>query len=151
MVTWIPPESPYDLLQERFWPDEWKILVVCLMLNQTSRKQVEPMISNFFEVFPTPEFVVEASTKEMIEMLRPLGLVNRRVNALKRFSEEFLSKKWDQAIELFGCGKYANDAYKIFVKGQWKDTHPSDHALNDYHGWLQKWNTRYNTINSKEA
>ena len=151
MITWIPPESPYNLLQERFWPDEWKLLVVCLLLNQTSRKQVEPMIEGFFQKFPNPEAVVEASPQEMFEMLRPLGLVNRRISTLKRFSKEFLVKKWDQAIELFGCGKYANDAHRIFIKGEWKDTEPNDHALNDYHSWLQKSNTRYNTTNSREA
>ena len=66
-------------------------------------------------------------------------------------ARNFLVRSGIKRIELFGCGKYANDAYKIFVKGQWKDTHPSDHALNDYHSWLQKLNIRYNTINSKEA
>ena len=140
MIAWIPPESPYDLLQERFWPDEWKVLVVCLMLNQTSRKQVEPMIADFFSCFPTPESIVDSCEVDLRSFLKPLGLVNRRVKTLKRFSEEFVTKKWTNAIELYGCGKYADDAYRIFMKGEWRDVEPNDHALNDYHNFLVQSN-----------
>ena len=136
MVTWIPPESPYDLLQERFWPDGWKVLVVCLLLNQTSRKQVEPMITEFFRRFPNPESIVDAPEEVLYEILCPLGLANKRVRTLKRFSEEFVTKKWLNAKELYGCGKYADDTYEIFMKGRWKYTLPDDHALNDYYGFL---------------
>ena len=137
-MTWIPPKSPYDLLQERFWPDEWKLLIVCLMLNQTSRKQVEPMISQFFDSFPTPEAVVDADDQELRRLLQPLGLVNRRIKTVKRFSEEFVTKSWSSAKDLYGCGKYADDAHKIFIKGDWREVEPNDHALNDYHGYLRE-------------
>lgn len=136
MMTWNPPKSPYDLLQERFWPDEWKVLVVCLMLNQTSRKQVEPMISRFFTLFPNPESVIDGDEETLRSLLRPLGLVNRRTKIIKRFSEEFVTKKWVTAKDLYGCGKYADDAYRIFIKGEWEAVEPSDHALNDYHNFL---------------
>ena len=142
MVTWIPPESPYDLLQERFWPDEWKILVVCLLLNQTSRKQVEPMIDDFFAMFPNPEVTVEGQEDVMRAMLRPLGLVNRRVKTLKRFSEEFVTKRWNNAIELYGCGKYADDTHRIFVRGDWEAVEPADHALIDYLSYLARLNNQ---------
>jgi len=136
MTAWIPPHSPFDLLQERFWPDEWKILMVCLMLNQTSRKQVEPIIHDFFEAFPTPESVVDACNIELTRFLQPLGLINRRLKTVKRFSEEFVTKSWSEAKELYGCGKYADDTYKIFVKGEWASVDPKDHALVDYHNFL---------------
>jgi len=136
MTTWVPPKSPYDLLQERFWPDGWKILMVCLMLNQTSRKQVEPMVTEFFDLFPTPESVVDGDEDILRSLLRPLGLVNRRIKTIKRFSEEFVTKKWVTAKELYGCGKYADDAYRIFIKGEWPEVEPNDHALNDYHNFL---------------
>ena len=110
--------------------------MVCLMLNQTSRKQVEPMISRFFDLFPTPESVVDGDEDTLRSLLRPLGLVNRRIKTIKRFSEEFVTKRWTAAKELYGCGKYADDAYRIFVKGEWSDVEPNDHALNDYHNFL---------------
>ena len=141
MKEWIPPKSPYDLLQERFWPDEWKILVVCLMLNQTSRKQVEPMIESFFEKYPNALSVIDAKEKDLLSLLKPLGLVNRRIKTLKKFSSGYLNQNWKSAKDLYGCGKYADDAYRIFIKGDWQDVEPNDHALNFYHNFLSNdWN-----------
>ncbi len=136
MNVWIPPKSPYDLLQERFWPNEWKILVVCLMLNQTSRKQVEPMIEDFFEKYPDPESILKSKEEELFLFLKPLGLVNRRIKTLKKFSFQFLEEGWKTAKDLYGCGKYADDAWRIFCRGDWKKVSPSDHALVFYHDFL---------------
>jgi len=136
MNKWIPPKSPYDLLQERFWPNEWKILVVCLMLNQTSRKQVEPMIEKFFSKYPDPNSILSANEEELFSILKPLGLANKRVKTLKKFSEQFLSEDWKTAKDLYGCGKYADDAWRIFCLGDWKKVSPNDHALVFYHDFL---------------
>ena len=137
MERWTPPKSPYDLLQERYWPDDWKILVVCLLLNQTSRKQVEPMIDRFFKRWPDAKSAASASEEEMREVVRSLGMYNRRVKTIKKMSQQFLTG-FENAIDLYGCGKYANDAYRIFMKGEWEDVEPNDHALNDYHGYLKE-------------
>jgi len=136
-MSWIPPKSPFDLLQGRYWPDDWKILIVCLLLNQTSRKQVEPMIESFFEKWPDPESASNADEDEMRDLVRPLGMFNRRVKSIKKMSQQFMSG-FDNAIELYGCGKYADDTYRIFMKGEWRDVEPNDHALNDYHGYLRE-------------
>jgi len=138
MNKWIPPKSPYDLLQERFWPNEWKILVVCLLLNQTSRKQVEPMIADFFKRYPDPRSIIEASESSLVDILKPLGLVNRRIMILKKFSLQFLGKEWKTAKDLYGCGKYADDTWRIFCKGDWREVEPKDHALVFYHDFLTK-------------
>ena len=136
-MTWIPPKSPFDLLQERYWPDDWKILIVCLLLNQTSRKQVEPIIGDFFDRWPDASTAASADEDEMRRLVRPLGMYNKRVKTIKKMSQQFL-EGFSEAIDLYGCGKYADDAYRIFVKGQWANVIPNDHALNDYHGYLME-------------
>ena len=136
-MAWIPPKSPFDLLQERYWPNDWKILVVCLMLNQTSRKQVEPMIESFFEKWPDAKSAADADEDEMRAVRRPLGMFNRRVKTIMKMSQQFL-EGFENAIDLYGCGKYANDTYRIFMRGEWRDVEPNDHALNDYHGYLRE-------------
>tara|TARA_Y100000034_G_scaffold90074_1_gene108479 strand:- start:328 stop:753 length:426 start_codon:yes stop_codon:yes gene_type:complete len=137
-MTWKPPRSPYSLLQEGYWPDQWKILVCCLLLNQTSRKQVDPMIDEFFEKYPDPKSVMNANEEHLRELLRPLGMYNRRLETLKKFSEGFLMSEWKTAAELYGCGKYADDAWRIFCKGDWENVEPNDRALNEYHDWLRE-------------
>ena len=94
------------------------------------------MISEFFKKYPSPESLVDAEETALRVILQPLGLVNKRVKTLKRFSEEFVTKRWDHAKELFGCGKYADDTYEIFIVGNWTGVHPQDHALTDYHTFL---------------
>ena len=138
MITegWIPPKSPHEILQETLWPDEWKILVACLLLNLTSRKQVDKMIDLLFEKYPDAETMRDSDPAELYDILKPLDLANKRVKTLKRFSSEYLYKEWKTASELYGCGKYANDAWRIFCKGDWTEVKPEDHALNLYHDWL---------------
>jgi hypothetical protein len=39
-VKWIPPVSPYGLIQEQLYRDPWKVLVACMLLNKTGGRQV---------------------------------------------------------------------------------------------------------------
>nr|XP_033782355.1 methyl-CpG-binding domain protein 4 isoform X2 [Geotrypetes seraphini] len=55
---------------------------------------------------------------------------------LNKTSDEYLTKKWKYPIELHGIGKYGNDSYRIFCVSEWKEVHPEDHKLNQYHTWL---------------
>jgi methyl-CpG-binding domain protein 4 len=134
--NWSPPKSPVGMLQEDLWPDEWKILVACLLHNLTTRKQVDKVYHNLFQKYPTPEDMACADENEISKIIQSLGMQNRRSKSLKRFSQEYLKKDWENVIELYGCGKYADDCHKIFCTGQWKEVQPSDHALNKYHVWL---------------
>tara|TARA_B100001057_G_scaffold500245_1_gene614266 strand:+ start:1169 stop:1510 length:342 start_codon:yes stop_codon:yes gene_type:complete len=109
------------------------------MLNQTSRKQVEPMIERFFDKWPTASDAAFADEEEMREVVKSLGMYNRRVKTIKNMSNQYLSG-FENAKELYGCGKYADDAYRIFMKGDWQDVEPNDQALNKYHDWLKEEN-----------
>ena len=137
-IKWQPLKSPVGMLQEDLWPDEWKILVACLLHNLTTRKQVDKVYRELFQKYPTPESMRDAKVGELQNIIKPLGMWRRRTRTLKRFSKEYLEKDWNNAIELYGCGKYANDCHKIFCLGEWKDVLPNDHALNQYHDWLKE-------------
>ena len=95
------------------------------------------MIEGFFDRWPDAKSATHADEDEMREVVRPLGMFNRRVKTIKKMSQQFLGG-FENAIDLYGCGKYADDAYRIFMKGEWKDVEPNDHALNDYHGYLRE-------------
>ena len=136
-MSWVPPKSPHNLLQEILWPDEWKILISCLLLNQTSRKQVDKVYQELFYNYPCAESMANADQNILARMLNPLGLYNRRSKALIRFSREYLEKDWKTAKDLYGCGKYADDTWRLFILGDWKNIAPQDHALYDYYKWLK--------------
>lgn len=132
------------MLQEDAWPDSWKMLVVCMLHNQTSRRQVDKVYHELFEKYPDASSMSRADQEELADLIRPLGLYNRRASSLIKFSFEYLNKDWSKPQELYGCGKYANDCYDVFCLGRWKEVTPQDHALNDYVDWLHKEEKRVN-------
>ena len=94
------------------------------------------MIDGFFKKYPDALAMAKAKDGDLHKLLKPLGLWKRRAITLKRFSQEFLDGKWESAKDLYGCGKYADDAWRIFCKGDWQHVEPNDHALNVYHDWI---------------
>ena len=138
MSRWIPPKSPYNLIQEQLWEDPWKIFVVCIFCNLTKRVQAEPYFWECIKRWPGPEAMGNADPKEIENIIQPLGLSRRRSKALVRMSKDYLQKDWqNQPDTLYGIGKYGSDAYRIFCLGDWQNVEPKDSALNNYHGFLK--------------
>jgi methyl-CpG-binding domain protein 4 len=132
----IPSVSPLNLLQELYRENPWKMLVCCLFLNQTTRKQVDKIREQFFLKYPNPKSLLEHSDEEIENLIQPLGFKKVRTKRLKRFSEEFISIDWKEPIELHGIGKYAQDSWEIFQKFNF-NVQPTDGALIDYLNWLE--------------
>ena len=132
-------KSPYTLLQEELNSDSWKIFVCCIFCNLTKRVNAEPFFWEVLERWPTPHDLARACSKELTDLIQPLGLSQRRSKALKRMSYEFIHKDWkDDPTSLYGIGKYASDAYRIFVLNEWQEVEPKDGALINYVNWRRK-------------
>jgi methyl-CpG-binding domain protein 4 len=130
-----PPRSPFGLIQEDIWPNGWAILVVCIFLNQTQRKQVEKVLPEFLSHWPTPEKLLAAQEADVKELIRPLGFYNRRYKNLVGMSKGFTSRNWSNIRELEGVGEYAARSYEIFCEGKLGAECPNDHALIVYWKW----------------
>jgi methyl-CpG-binding domain protein 4 len=119
------------ILQQEFQYDQYRMLIACIMLNQTSNKNVRQVIYTFFDRWPTPQSVIEADPSEIREHIRPLGFYNIRTNRIIRFTQDYLTKKFNRASELYGIGKYADDSYEIFIRGN-LNVNPTDKILRRY-------------------
>ena len=119
------------IIQQEFQHNPWQMLVGCIMLNQTSNKNVRQVIYSFFERWPTPQSVVGANPDDIREHIRPLGFYNKRTATIQRFSNEYIEKRFVNAHELHGIGKYANDSYEIFIRGN-LNVNPTDKILIRY-------------------
>jgi methyl-CpG-binding domain protein 4 len=117
------------LLQEIYQSDDWKMLVCCMLLNQTNRKQVDTVRDMLFTTYPTAKDMAKARKEILVEILRPLGLYNRRANSLIKMSEGYV--KGLPADELYGIGQYALDSWEIFQCGNY-DIKPTDKVLQEY-------------------
>lgn len=131
----IPPVSPYSLIQETLWPDEWKCLVACVMLNCTTRKQVEKVLPIFFDRWPTADAINCADPLEIASVIETLGFKNRRTNRLKQLAAAYLKRDWNHVSQLPGIGEYASRMWEMFFLGRLGDDEPSDGALTLYWRW----------------
>ena len=109
---WSPPRSPFGLLEEILWSDEWKLLVACMMLNCTTRLQVDRVLWRLFLLVPTPEDAValgasgdggdgfdgKSGLDRIEEILRPLGLHRKRARALVKLSEDYVAARGAAAL-----------------------------------------------------
>ena len=135
--------SPFLLLQEIYNECPWRTLICCIMLNCTSRKQVDQVREDFFNKYPDPESARNADPIEMSELISLLGFKNRRANTIIRFSSDWITREWTEPIELYGIGKYGQDSWEIFQKGN-LDVTPTDGVLKKYLAWAKTNN--YQTI-----
>ena len=91
-MTWIPPKSPYNLIQEQLWEDPWKIFVVCIFCNLTKRVQAEPIFWEVLKRWPTPQALMSANRADLIQLIKPIGLAERRSKALMQMSYDYIHK-----------------------------------------------------------
>jgi len=134
----IPLRSPYSLIQEDLWPDEWRILVACMLLNCTTRAAMEKVLSRLFAKYPDATAMASADQSELSQIIGRLGFGNRRACNLIKMSQHYLRSNWHHARELPGIGEYAAAAWEIFVKGDLPNDAPKDHALVRYYNWRKK-------------
>ena len=118
------------LLQEIYQPDGWKMLTCCMLLNLTNRRQVDVIRDELFKRYPTPKKMMNANQSELAELLKPLGLYNRRAKSLKKMSEGYV-KGFKSVDELYGIGRYAKDSWEIFQNNNF-NVKPTDKVLQEY-------------------
>ncbi|XP_025209005.1 methyl-CpG-binding domain protein 4-like [Melanaphis sacchari] len=133
---WIPPRSPYALIQEDLFHNPWQLLIATIFLTKVTAKLAIPKIHEFLLKWPTPEDVINANPQDLLCSVENLGLENTRVKTIKRFTADFLSKNWKYPIELYGIGKYGNDSYRLFCVNEWRIVQPDDILLSKYKDWL---------------
>ena len=123
-------DSVRQFLQEIYQPDGWKMLICCMLLNLTNRRQVDVIRDELFDRYPTPQDMMKANQSELAELLKPLGLYNRRAKSLKKMSEGYV-KGFKSVDELYGIGQYAKDSWEIFQNNN-RNVNPTDKVLQEY-------------------
>jgi methyl-CpG-binding domain protein 4 len=120
-----------DLMVQQQISGPWQHMVGVIMLNQTGRKPVKTVLPEFLLRWPDPYTFLTSTPDEVISVIMPLGMYNKRQNTLRRMSEDYLT--WDgvDATMLYGIGKYGSDSYEIFFKGNYT-VQPTDKELIRY-------------------
>lgn len=113
--------------------------VAVMFLNQTSARQVWPLLNGFFERWPDEYHAALADIDHLAEYIKPLGLQNRRARSIRQMSFEYvmLDGKIGDPKELHGIGKYGSDSYRIFVIGELVED-VKDKELRKYLTWAKE-------------
>jgi len=119
-----------DLIQTHYEDDPWKIMISCILLNQTSNVQVRPVIKKFFEVFPTPNSLNESHQNLISSILQPTGFQNVKARRIINFTNVWYLGERDPN-KFPGIGPYGRDSWKIFIEGK-TDFSPADKKLSAY-------------------
>jgi len=103
------------LIQEDYLDNPWKMLVCCILLNQTTNQQVRKVLPSLFELIPDPSTASKIQPEQIVPIIRSTGFSKVKSERIVN-----LSKKWnlgfDSVLELPGVGRYASDSWKIFVE-----------------------------------
>ncbi|XP_050292968.1 uncharacterized protein LOC126733623 isoform X2 [Anthonomus grandis grandis] len=132
----VPPKSPHHLLEEDLYHNPWALLVATIFLNKTSGRSARPYVFWFLEENPDPFTVISKKVDELESYFGALGLQRTRAIQVWKMSHDFLYKNWTKARELFGIGKYGDEAFRMFCLGDFT-FQPSDRYLKIYKAWYE--------------
>lgn len=118
------------LIQEDYLDDPWKMLVCCILLNQTNNKQVRPILSSVFDLIPNPMSASGIDAEVLAQVIKTTGFQNVKASRIKKLSQKWISG-FSSVSDLPGIGKYGNDSWKIFIDKK-IDITPTDKKLAKY-------------------
>lgn len=120
------------LIQERLKKEPFKLLIGCILCNQTKGSEALPVLKKLFSLYPTVGSIAKSIQEDLVGILRPLGFQNRRAATLIKFSQAWvLASENDYLEDLPGVGKYAVDSYRLFIHDDWS-IQPQDKELIAY-------------------
>ena len=64
-ISFIPPQSPYSLVQENLYDKPWQLLIATIFLNKTTGSAALPIFWKFIEKYENPESVLTANPIEI--------------------------------------------------------------------------------------
>ena len=120
-----------DLMVQQQVENLWQHFVGFICLNQTGRIQVKRVLPEFFDRWPTPEKFLRSRKATVINVIKSLGFYNRRENAIRKMTKDFLTWNKVDATKLYGIGKYGSDSYELFYNKRVPEN-VGDHELKRY-------------------
>jgi len=102
------------LIQEEYLDEPWKMMVCCILLNQTNNKQVRPVLSSVFALIPNPESAIRCNPESLAAVIKTTGFQNVKASRIIKFSQMWL-EGFKDVKDLPGIGQYGKDSWEIFV------------------------------------
>jgi endonuclease III len=118
------------LIQEDYPNRPWEMVVVCILLNQTTNMQVRKVLPNLLNLIKDPLTCSQMDPDLIADVIRPTGFYNIKAKRIVNMSKVWL-EGFDDPSDLPGVGKYAIESWEIFVNGN-LEISPTDKKLRGY-------------------
>lgn len=99
----------------------FEVLLTEMFLKRTRAETVDSHLPDIFSELNTPEQVVKMDQDELIDLIRPFGLYNRRSKNIKNVCGSIIEqfggqppRTRDELLEINGIGEYIADAIRCF-------------------------------------
>lgn len=100
-------------------------LLTELLLKRTTAQTVDNYGGKVLDASPDPETVVAMNDEELVELLRPFGLYNRRSKNIRNVCRQLLKdhdgtvpEMREELLAINGIGEYTADAVRCFAFGK---------------------------------
>ena len=112
--------TPFRLIQEDHMEDPWRVLLACVLLNQTRVNQVRPVLEELLDEWPDAYSMSNAPIEDVCDIIQRLGLKKRGGYIIEMSAEYMTSrpKVWTDVLELTGCGRYAAECWRMLIQGE---------------------------------
>ena len=118
------------LIQEEYVNSSWRMLVCCILLNQTNNKQVRPILSSLFELIPDPMSTIGCDPERLAAVIKTTGFQNIKASRIIKLSQKWVDG-FEHVSQLPGIGKYGVDSWNIFIECD-LSVIPTDKKLETY-------------------
>ena len=106
------------LIQEYYLGENWKMVVCCILLNQTTNQQVRKILPRLFELIPGPDSVLAIDPELIQSTIKSTGFSKIKTERIVAMSKKWL-EGFSDVKELPGVGRYASDSWEIFVNNNY--------------------------------
>lgn len=124
------------LIQEDYLDNPWRMMVCCILLNQTNNKQVRPILSSVFELIPDPISTIGCDPERLAAVIKTTGFQNVKASRIIKLSQKWVDG-FNEVTELPGIGRYGKDSWEIFVNGN-VNLEVTDKKLDAYLGAINR-------------
>jgi len=105
--------------------DAFSKLCLSVLLQRTRPPQVDVAYKRLFSVLPTMQDVAKASSKQVAELIRPVGTYNVKAGRLQKLARILMDRRdgrvpqnRNELLKLPGIGEYAADVVLAWVFNQ---------------------------------
>lgn len=106
------------MIQEDYLGENWKMVVCCILLNQTTNQQVRKILPDLFKLIPDPNSALLVDPNIIQFTIRSTGFSKVKTERIVAMSKKWI-EGFEDVSELPGVGRYASDSWEIFVNNNY--------------------------------